>query len=115
MRHGLQDGDVCALCDQEQETSCHLAGECVFAREVWFRVLAPIALANLAQQPGIAFIDWWLLFRLQLESAKRKGFDSLIILGAWCIWKERNQRVFYGDDRTPIAIASVIEEVDRWS
>jgi len=34
MRHGLQDGDVCALCDQEQETARHLAGECVFAQEV---------------------------------------------------------------------------------
>ena len=26
-RRGLQDGDVCALCDQEQETAQHHAGE----------------------------------------------------------------------------------------
>jgi hypothetical protein len=105
MQHGLQDGDACALCGQEQETARHLAGECVFAREVWFRVLTPIGLAILVPPPGIAFLDWWLLYRVQLETAKRKGFDSLIILGAWCLWKECNQRVFHG----------IEEEVDRWS
>ena len=77
---------------------------CVFAREVWFRVLAPIGLTNLTPPPGIAFLDWWLLYRVQLETAKRKGFDSLIILGAWCLWKERNQRVSMGLVARPLML-----------
>ncbi|CAD6248097.1 unnamed protein product [Miscanthus lutarioriparius] len=98
------------------QTARHLTGECVFAREVWFRVLAPIGLANLAPSPGVAFLDWSLLHRMQLVTAKCKGFDSLIILGAWCLWKERNQRVFHGAGRSPIDVATMIEEeVDRWS
>jgi hypothetical protein len=54
-RQGLQDDDTCALCDQEQETARHLAGECVFAREVWFRVLGPIGLPSLTPEPGNCF------------------------------------------------------------
>jgi hypothetical protein len=62
---------------------------------VWFRVLAPIGLDHLVPQPGASLLDWWLSSRLQLGMARRKGFNSLIILGAWCLWKERNRRVFF--------------------
>ena len=62
------------------------------------------------------FLDRWLLHRMQLEMARRKGFDSLVILGAWCLWKERNQRVFQGAGRTPTDVATMMEEeVERWS
>ena len=71
---------MCVLCDQEQETTQHLAGGCVFAREVWYRVLAPIGLDHLAPQPRTSFLDQWLLSHLQLGTARRKCFDSLIIL-----------------------------------
>ena len=115
-RPALQDDDVWALCDQEQETVQHLAGGCVFAGEVWYRVLAPIDLDRLALQPGTSFLDWWLQSRDQLGTARRKGFDSLIILGAWCLWKERNRRVFDGVGRTVVAITdSVVDEADRWA
>jgi hypothetical protein len=59
-RHGLQDDDACSLCDQESETARHLAGECVFAREVWFKTLLPLGLDGLVPQPGIGYLDWWL-------------------------------------------------------
>jgi hypothetical protein len=115
-RWGLQDNDACAFCDQEQETVQHLAGECIFAREVWHRVLAPIGLDLLTPQPGISFLDWWLSRCLMLGSARRKGFDSLTILGSWCLWKEWNRRVFNGVGRSVVTVAdSVVEEAVRWS
>jgi hypothetical protein len=83
-RHGLQDDDVCIFCDQEQETARHLAGECVYSHEVWYRVLAPIGLAIIVPPPGIDFLNWWLSSRAQLPSAMRNGFDSLVILGCGC-------------------------------
>ncbi|GJM94645.1 hypothetical protein PR202_ga11309 [Eleusine coracana subsp. coracana] len=30
------------------------------------------------------------------EKSKRKGFNTLIILGAWILWKHRNTYVFEG-------------------
>lgn len=38
-RHGLQPDGTCALCDQHNETTDHLLCSCVFAREVWARLL----------------------------------------------------------------------------
>lgn len=81
-RRGLQDDDACALCDQESETARHLAGECVYAREVWYRVLAFLGLASLAPQPSLGFLDWWLQSRQSLTSMWRTGIDSLVILAA---------------------------------
>lgn len=114
-RHGLQNKDGCVLYDQEQETARHLAGEYVYAREIWFRVLAPIGLASLTPPPGVDYLDWWLQSRAQLTMSLRKGYDSLVILGAWCLWKEHNQRVFHGVSHTPVQLAVVVEEVDHWS
>lgn len=96
-RLGLQDDDACSLCDQEPETTRHLAGECVFSREVWFGTLLPFSLAGLALQPGLGYLDWWLQNRLLLPSMLRRGFDSLVILVAWCLWKERNTGEFSRD------------------
>jgi hypothetical protein len=65
---------VCALCDQEQETAQHLAAGCVFAREVWFRVLTPLDLGRIAPQLGTSLVDWWLKSRGQLGQEHRKRF-----------------------------------------
>lgn len=75
MRHGLQ----------EQELAQHLVAGCVFAREVWYRVLAPLDLDRLAPQAGTSVVDWWLNSQGQLGQQRRKGFDTLLILGAWCL------------------------------
>jgi len=59
-RHNLKDVDDCMLCSQEAESGDHLTTSCVFKREMWFRVLVPLGLAQMAPEPGISIIDWWL-------------------------------------------------------
>lgn len=46
MRHGLQDCDTCALCDQEQETIEHLLLHCSMAKQIWWRILQRIELES---------------------------------------------------------------------
>jgi hypothetical protein len=46
-RHGLQDDDTCALCDQAAETRSHLFIGCMFSRQVWFKLLEPLQLTAL--------------------------------------------------------------------
>jgi len=46
-RHGLQDNETCALCDQAAETGSHLFIGCMFSRQVWFKLLEPLQLAAL--------------------------------------------------------------------
>lgn len=82
------------LCDQEDETADHIATGCVFAREVWFSTLSSCGLAHLVPLHAPALIDWWPDSRAALPSPARKGFDSIVLLVVWMLWKERNSRVF---------------------
>ena len=43
-----------------------------------------------------AFTDWWRQARQQVVRQHRKGFDSLVVLVAWWIWKQRNACIFDG-------------------
>ena len=43
-RRGLPHLPKCPLCDQEEEDIQHLLTTCVFSRDFWFRVLAPLGL-----------------------------------------------------------------------
>jgi hypothetical protein len=43
-----------------------------------------------------ALVEWWLSQHSELLADVRKGFESLVLLTAWCIWGKRNQRVFKG-------------------
>lgn len=99
-RHGLQDNEVCALRSQETEMADHLTTDCVFAREVWLRVLAPLGLGNLTPLSDSSIVEWWLQSRLGMGQQQRKtldkilreALDNILILKAWCLWKERNTK-----------------------
>jgi hypothetical protein len=70
-----------------------LAG-CVVTKEVWFRVLELAGLQQLMDDLGDGDVSaWWLQRRLLLDSVKRRGFDSLVLLVSWEVWKERNARI----------------------
>jgi hypothetical protein len=45
----------------------------------------------------------------------RRGFDSLVLLVSWEVWKERNRRTFDGHSMTPTHLLGVIrDEGDSW-
>ena len=54
--------------------------------------------------------------RKQVPKAGRRGFDSLVILVSWIVWKERNDRTF---DRYIHTIDEVVrralDEILAWS
>ena len=116
-RRGLPHPDRCLLCDQEEENIQHLHIGCVFARQFWYDILHSIGLATLAPQPVDSSFDaWWDKAVLTVSGDARKGLNSLIILGAWTIWKHRNDCVFNG--ATPIlstALNHAREEALLWS
>ena len=98
-RRGLDHPDHCPLCDQEDETIQHILTSCVFAREIWFRVLSLVGLQQLTpSQDDLVFQEWWRLALTRVSEQQQKGFNSLVILVAWWLWKYRNACVF---DRTP--------------
>ena len=57
-------------------------------------MLQPLQLQSLVPMEDVDNADWWLLQRRRVDLASRPLFDSLLLLVAWSIWKERNARVF---------------------
>jgi hypothetical protein len=114
-RHDLQDDASCALCDQEDETTDHLLLGCVFAREVWHRLLRKFRLPLQPPAAPSTLVDWWLSSRGLLPRALRRGFDSVVLLVAWSVWKERNRRTFEGLHSSALEVVrSIVEEGQLW-
>jgi hypothetical protein len=58
---------------------------------------------------------WWCASS-RVQEQLRKGFNSLVILGAWVIWKLRNSCVFNGAvPSVPAALLVAREEALLWS
>lgn len=95
-RRGMDHPERCALGDQK-ETAQHVLISCVFARSVWFTVLAMAGIQLLAPTPGdVTFADWWCRAMRMVASDSRKGFHSLVMLVAWELQKYHNRCVFDG-------------------
>lgn len=96
-RRGLQHHPRCLLCDQEPESINHLLAACVFSRQFWFQLLQKVGLQRCCPHPGEAsFMDWWRRSSDSVSGLVRHGLNSIIILGAWFLWRHRNRCVFDG-------------------
>ena len=64
---------------------------------------------------AVSFADWWTGARKRFPRSSRKGFDSLVVLVSWLLWKEQNNRTF--DRRAQSARefqAAVGNEIVMW-
>lgn len=114
-RHGLQQDASCVLCAQEDETSDHLLCSCMFAREVWHRLLHAVGWQSLTPGTDAKLDDWWQRARMRLPQQLRRPFDSAVLLCTWNLWKERNRRTFHGLHKTPVQLVHlIVDEADAW-
>jgi hypothetical protein len=75
------------------------------AREVWSLVLNRIILTVRPSRIVNRFNSWWDRASAALPKEERKGFNSLVIIVAWELWKHSNACVFQG---TRPAVQSVV-------
>ena len=88
---------------------------CVFAREVWHRLLHAVGLQSLTPGPDAKLDDWWQLARKKLPKELRRAFDSAVLLSTWNMWKERNRRTFDGASKTPLQLFHlIVDEANAW-
>ncbi|GJN12867.1 hypothetical protein PR202_ga31184 [Eleusine coracana subsp. coracana] len=116
-RRGMPHPESCVLCDQQDESIQHILIGCVFAKQVWFNLLHKVGLSSLAPQADDnSFEDWWVKTDRLALSIFKKGVNSLIILGAWMIWKQRNDVVFNGaSPNVQRTLSLIVDEVHLWS
>jgi hypothetical protein len=79
--------------------------------------LQPLGLLQLVPQPwDEGFEEWWSASSSMVQEELKKGFNTLVMLGAWVIWKHRNACVFNG--AVPSVVAALLvakEEALMWS
>jgi hypothetical protein len=95
-RHGLQDhSEACFTCLQGEDTVNHVLVQCPYARQVWFGCLIAAGLHITEPTTDCSLESWWEAARRLVRKRDRRSFDTLVILSAWSIWKQRNARVFH--------------------
>jgi len=96
-RRNLPHPERCLFCDQEAEDIQHILTTCVFTSDFWFRVLSSFGWQLcVPSRHEFSFSDWWRKSAKKIQKDKWKGFNALVVLGAWIIWKHRNACVFEG-------------------
>jgi hypothetical protein len=102
------------FCDQEKESIDHLLVRCVFARHFWYCLLQRVGLAALAPQPAEpSFFDWWQRMSSSVSRITVKGLTSVLILGAWTLWRHRNACLFDGASPS-LSAALVMASEELW-
>lgn len=115
-RRGLPHPSRCPLCDQEEETIQHVLTSCVFSRQVWFLLFRRYGFPELSPQAAdVVFCDWWLKINGRVPGSMKRGLNSLVILGAWMLWKHRNDCVFNGaSPSVQQALRQIADEGNLW-
>jgi len=114
-KRGLPHPAHCPLCDQEDENIQHILTSCVFARQFWFNILQPLNLSSQPTREAISFASWWRKSWKKVQKHAKKGFNSLVILGAWILWKHRNSCVFDGSAPSiQTALQALKDEAHLW-
>ncbi|WVZ64709.1 hypothetical protein U9M48_014190 [Paspalum notatum var. saurae] len=63
-----------------------------------------------------SFAMWWQFGSQRVGSEARKGFNSIVLLGAWSLWKHRNTCVFDGASPSLDRVLLLAkEEAQFWS
>ena len=62
--------------------------------DLWVSLSFNSSLPQLAWDLFLVLQDWWRESEDRVPQPQKKGFNSLVILVAWQIWKHRNTCVF---------------------
>jgi hypothetical protein len=117
-RHGLQDRSAaCFWCLQEEDALDHVLMRCLYARQVWFGCITAVGLNIVEPNRDSSLESWWSSARELVRRKDRRSFDTLVILIAWQIWKQRNARVF-GNTQLQCSTTQLLfrikEEFELW-
>jgi hypothetical protein len=96
----------CPMCTASMETASHLILHCPAAEKFWVAVGVAV--------PTAAHIDGLHLIRAPL-SVPAETASTFILLGCWHLWKQRNAKVFRGEDPSlPRLLKNCRDDATLW-
>ena len=106
-RWGVVEDSSCVLCGEEEENRDHLFFGCAYASNVWRRVLH-------RNQQGYNCVNWQeelneAIHRFRGSSLAARLGRLTMAVTMYCIWEERNARIFQHICRTEDAIMASIQ------
>jgi hypothetical protein len=93
-RRGLPHPSQCVLCDQENESIQHTLTSYVFACEFWCKIFTPSGFTMCVPGRHEHVFAEWRKARKDVPKDSGKGFNTMVILGTWLLWKHRSTCVF---------------------
>ena len=67
----------------KKKEPCDILSKCVFGRQFWHAILSLIGLTVVVpKRRDSCFAEWWRKASARIPKSKRKGFNSVVILGA---------------------------------
>ena len=67
----------------------------MFARQFWHQFLSCFGLQAVTPHPNdVEFFLWWQQAGDRISAGALRGFNTLVVMGAWTIWRTRNDVVF---------------------
>jgi hypothetical protein len=90
----------------------------VYAKQVWLGCLAVLGIGIAAPLVQDSLQEWWKAARGRFRKKEKQGFDALVILITWRLWKQRNARVFNNPRKQfsmHCLVDQVIAEWEQWS
>jgi hypothetical protein len=84
--------------------------------QVWDLILDKAELPlTLAPGQATSLADWICSSKSKVEFGKRKMWTSVIPLVWWCLWKERNGRIFRQESNPPVIVfQNILTEANLW-
>lgn len=108
---GIAVSDQCKLCERFQETQEHLFFNCPISKQIWTAVIGKLGCTTFALNLD-STLEW--LLNNHWTSKLQKNLVSLCLsVAVYCIWKERNQRLYNGLSRDPQTITGDILQTVR--
>jgi hypothetical protein len=104
------------MCDQDEETTQHILLSCVFARDIWCKVLSIVGLQLLTPGMGESVIQEWPSAAVShVLKVQKKSLNFLIILVSWWLWKHKNLCVFEkASPSSTVILQHIREDVILW-
>lgn len=116
-RRQIPHDPLCPLCRSEPETALHLISSCHFSKSVWTRTAASLGqpFSAIDMNTGGRLRDRFRRQTATLPRSCRPTWRAACLLVAWCLWKERNARIFEGKVCIETQVArKIVDEARCW-